>query len=209
MNRRNLFIQFIMQRMSNFFFCLVMLACLVFASCQQNNGAQTLDEREALLDEREQALLAKEDDYRSLVKMRDSLLNVQQDTGQIANVAAAANWTDSLLGNWDSRLLCTSTSCKSYVIGDQRTEQWQFLKDSTGFYLAVEGKSSGTKRYDCELTANVGELRLVSAERDVMAAQNLLTFSSIGSTTIRGQQRTTGHDNCKLIFSVQLTPNKK
>lgn len=180
----------------------------MLGGCQQDNRAQQLDAREAALAKREQALSSKEDDYQSLLKLRDSLSLAHHANVLDSTASPQKLWTDSLLGEWDSRLLCTSTTCKGYVIGDQRTEQWRFLKDSIGFYLDVRGKGNSVKRYRAQVNDDIHELALSAESDGQSAAQTLLTFTHITGNTFRGQQRSTGADNCKLVFSVQLTPKQ-
>lgn len=172
-----------------------------------NSRSVELDRREAALAEREKQVDSITTDYQALLNMRDSLSHIK--TVQLDTIIMNAPWTDSLVGEWESRLVCISTTCRGYVIGDQRTEHWSFLSDSTGLYLEVTGKAKSPKTYLAKASANRNELTLKEQETESASPASLLSFSEISSRQIRGQKRNTGADNCKLVFSVLLTPRSK
>lgn len=176
------------------------------SSCQQlPQKSQKLDERDSALSVREKELSFIEEDYQRLLKMQDSLLaSKSTPTDSIAN--RTTSWTDSLVGVWDSRLVCTSTTCKGYVIGDRRNEQWHFVSDSTGFYLHVEGKADGLKIYHASYSTTSRELVLTEQHPQASEAQTTLIFNNLETKSIRGQQHLTGADDCKTVFSIQLIP---
>lgn len=191
--------------MLNFFYALFIATCICSVSCQDSQQTKKLNAREEAVLQREQEFLIIEEDYKKLLKMRDSLH--ASSTIHTDSSVYASSWIDSLVGDWDGRLVCTSTTCKGYVIGDQRSERWNFLCDSSGYYLHVAGKGNAIKTYTVRFTENSHEVVLVEDATN-RESQTLVTFGNLGSSPVRGQQRATKTDNCLLVFSVQLTPRK-
>lgn len=191
--------------MINCFYCL--LACMLvgISSCQPGSRSQELDQRDSALRVREKQLSIIEEDYQQLLKMRDSLLASQSIMTDSLNDSTI--WIESLIGDWDSRLVCTATTCKGYVIGDRRNEQWHFISDSTGFYLQVGEKAETLKVYRAHYTATSREIILTQQHPQASEEQTTLLFNNLETTPIRGQQHATGADNCKTTFSIQLTPS--
>lgn len=191
--------------MINRFYCILASMLVAMSSCQQGSRSQELDRRDSALRVREKELSLIEEDYKRLLKMRDSLLTNQSIL--VDSVGDRSRWIDSLVGDWDSRLVCTATTCKGYVIGDRRNERWHFISDSTGFYLHIDGKADSAKVYRASYTENNREIVLTERNSPLSEGQKVLLFNDLGANPIRGQQRSTGADDCKTTFSIQLTPS--
>jgi len=191
--------------MINRFYCI--LACMLvgISGCQQGSRSQELDRRDSALRVREKELSFIEEDYKRLLKMRDSLLTSKSVL--VDSVGDRRHWIDSLVGEWDSRLVCTATTCKGYVIGDRRNERWHFISDSTGFYLHIDRKADSATVYRASYTENSREIVLTERGSQVSEGQKVLLFNNLDANAIRGQQHSTGADDCKTIFSIQLTPS--
>lgn len=191
--------------MINRFYCILASMLVAISSCQQGSRSQELDRRDSALRVREKKLSLIEEDYKRLLKMRDSLLASQPVL--VDSVGDRNHWIDSLVGYWDNRLVCTATTCKGYVIGDRRNERWHFISDSTGLYLHVNGKADSVKVYRASYTENSREIVLTERDSPMSEEQKVLLFNSLDANPIRGQQRSTGADDCKTTFSIQLTPS--
>ncbi|MCL7987132.1 hypothetical protein M8998_04155 [Sphingobacterium sp. lm-10] len=193
--------------LKTYFYALLILVSSTTA-CGDNSRSEELDKREAAIAERERQVSAISEHYEQLLAMQDSL--TKNKLAEVKHNSDDMRWTDSLLGEWESRLVCISTSCRGYVIGDQRTEQWTFLSDTTGLQLQVAGKASDTKSYWAASSGNRNELILKDEQFSQSSkTATVLSFSEIATRQIRGQKRNTGPDNCKLVFSVLLTPRSK
>src|SRR5690606_23534114 len=109
---------------------LFLFLSLFLTACQSNEAEERLKQREQELLKREKEFALKEADYQSLVKMRDSL-------SVMKFVEMPGQWPARVDGNWNSKVVCTETSCSDYVIGDQKANVWVFFQDSTGLYARV------------------------------------------------------------------------
>lgn len=193
--------------MLNIYRYLILFCCIGMTACGGNSRTEQLDKREAAIAERERKFASKSEDYDQLVALRDNL--AKNELLHVDSISENIAWTDSLVGDWESRLVCISTSCRGYVIGDQRTEQWTFLSDTTGYQLQIYSKTRQAKTYWLEASGNRNELVLSEQGNQNTPSGNTLIFNEINSKQIRGQKRNTGSDNCKLVFSVLLTPRSR
>lgn len=184
---------------------LVLILIPLLISCN-NKKEQELTERENALLEREQKFADKEAEYELLLKMKDSLqLAVQiKDT-----VPKIKTWPDSLKIKWSSKMICRESNCTNYVIGDQRTEVWDFASDSTGMYANVLSNNEVKRVFRGQYLVN--KIVLDSA-KESSAKSNIkinVVLDDIKKNVIKGTQTITGQDNCTAKFSVELTPSKK
>lgn len=186
---------------------LATILLLVLCSCTDRKQ-EGLYQREQELQLRENAFAAKEKEYKELLNLRDSLRQADSLKNAAAGVIART-WPDSLAGAWNSRMLCRESSCKNYVIGDQRTEKWVFSSDSLGLTVQVMDNDKLKRQLRAELSTS--GIRL-SLEPDTIATGSIRITGSlddIRSKLIRGSQSLTGKDNCTAKFSVELTPYTK
>lgn len=184
---------------------LILLLIPVFISCG-NKKERELNQRENTILEREQQFADKEAEYESLLKMRDSLKLTLQKTDSVPVVKV---WADSLKIKWNSKMICRESNCSNYVIGDQRTEIWNFVSDSTGMFANVSNNNQLKRIFRGQYLNN--KIVLDSAKES--SARNTVKITvvldDIKKNVIKGTQTITGQDNCIAKFSVELTPSKK
>lgn len=178
---------------------------LLIYSC--NNAGGDLQQREERLAQKEQEFANKEGEYKALLAMRDSLRAAKSKSAD--SMLVAQNWPDSIAGQWSSRLVCRSSTCSNYVIGDQRNEQWQFVADSTGLYVRTSTKNKTTQLFKGSLQGN--QITLVQ-QHDSIAdgrAQIQINLAIIGPEIMRGTQTIYTKGDCQATFSVELISNEK
>jgi len=182
------------------FFCTIITAC-------NSGGSADLKIREARLAQQEQEFAQKQADYKSLLAMRDSL-NAAKSTN-LDSAEVPQTWPDSIQGQWNSRLVCRSSTCNSYVIGDQRNEQWQFLADSGGLFVRATSRNKTVQLFKGTLRDNQ---IILNKERDSIGdhmAQIQIKLDMLGSKIIKGTQIIRTKADCEANFSVELTPKEK
>ncbi|WP_343614010.1 hypothetical protein [Flavobacterium sp.] len=181
---------------------------VLFASC---NGTKEndLEAREQKLILLEKEFSAKEEDYKNLLRLRDSLelalLTKKESTDSIKRF-----WPDSLTGSWNSKLICRESACGTYVIGDQRTEKWIFSNDSIGPIVNVMDNNKLKRTFRAEYKD--GKARLYIYLADSTAARNNKTtalLDNFSKKVIKGTQSLSGQDDCLVKFSVELSPSPK
>ena len=178
---------------------------LLISSCNNRDG--DIRQREERLAKKEQEFANKEGEYKALLAMRDSLRAAKFKSAD--SMLVAQNWPDSIAGQWSSRLVCRSSTCSNYVIGDQRNEQWQFVADSTGLYVRTSTKNKTTQLFKGSLQGN--QITLVQ-QHDSIAdgrAQIQINLAIIGPEIMRGTQTIHTKGDCQATFSVELISNEK
>ncbi|WP_343587706.1 hypothetical protein [Flavobacterium sp.] len=183
----------------------LILFVLVLSSCS-NKKEQELIVRENALLEREKQFQDKEADYDKLLKMRDSLLSVSKVKDTLPQIK---EWPENLKLTWNSKMICRESNCSNYVIGDQRSEVWEFVSDSTGMYTNVlsnnEIKRVFAGQY-LESKINLDSAKEASSKNKIKVS---VVLDDIKKNIIKGTQTITGQDNCIAKFSVELTPSTK
>ncbi|WP_281632431.1 hypothetical protein [Flavobacterium luteolum] len=181
------------------------LFVLVLSSCS-NKKEQELIVRENALLEREKQFRDKEADYDKLLKMRDSLLSIFKVKDTLPQIK---EWPENLKVAWNSKMICRESNCSNYVIGDQRSEVWEFVSDSTGMYTNVLSNNEIKRVFAGQYL----ESKIVLDSAKEASSKNKIKVSvvldDIKKNIIKGTQTITGQDNCIAKFSVELTPSTK
>jgi len=160
--------------------------------------------REQALLEKEREFALKEADYKSLVRMRDSLLAAYNDT------LKPAQWPAKVIGKWSSSVVCNESSCSDYVIGDQRSDVWEFFQDSTGIYAKVINNNNNRllRIFSGNMENETIHLNFSTDTGAVKPVKISVALQSIDSSLMKGTQTITiwnnTNNNCAAKFSVEL-----
>jgi hypothetical protein len=180
-------------------FAFFLLSFLITA-CKENNKYKKQEEQlkrwEQNLREREQQLSLKEADYKSLMMMRDSLL-ARKDS-MVAQV-----WPAFVNGQWKSTILCKESNCNNYVIGDQRSEMWEFNADSAGMFTRVLNNTKLVRVYSGRFDANKILLHFTDSTLKKKVDMQVV-LDQIDKDMIKGTEVIVGENNCTAKFSVEL-----
>jgi hypothetical protein len=179
------------------------LLAFFFSACQDHKREEQLTRWEQSLKERERQLSLKEADYQSLLQMRDSLV-ARKDS------AVAQIWPAYVNAQWKSTVICEESNCGNYVIGDQRSETWEFQADSAGMFARVLNNKKLVRVYAGRFEHNEIYLHFQTDSAVKKRVTMDVVFDQISQGTIKGTQTITGENNCTAKFSVELartTPN--
>lgn len=191
------------------FYYILFLCTIIVASCDHRGSDQEIAKRERAVELREQRVTLIEDDYRTLLKMRDSL-NIsalaKTDTGAEDSYS---EWPESVLGDWNSRMVCRTSRCANYVIGDQRNERWRFYTDSIGAYVQVVNNDEYIRVFEGKYEGQKITLRILNDHDASMRVGRRVELDDISPNIMKGTLVLTGQDNCEAVFSVELTPRAK
>jgi hypothetical protein len=166
--------------------------------CQDKERAHELDLREQGILAREKEFAIKEADYQSLLRMRDSLLT-RKDTAVVIQ-----RWPEDIAGLWAGKSVCRESNCSEYVIGDLRSNTWEFVSDSTGLYTRVINNNKVVRVYSARYDSTSIQLHFTS---DSSATKNLelnVELSRDSKNLIKGMQTTTIDKSCTAKFSIEL-----
>ncbi|PJJ67410.1 hypothetical protein CLV73_1422 [Chryseobacterium geocarposphaerae] len=187
--------------MKNLIFLNLLLLLLV--NCNNKDKTKELALKEQQLLEKEKLFAQKEAEYNALLKMRDSIFNTQH-----ADSIKIIKWPDSIAGSWTGKVVCTESNCSDYVVGDQRTDIWEFASDSIQLFTKIINNNNLVRSYSGNFENN--EIRL-NFKTDSTAKKKVdmnVLLNDISADKIRGT-RTIAVDNCMAKFSVELIRSKK
>lgn len=184
---------------------LFILICSI-SSCE-NKKEHELQEREKAIILKEEQFAEKEADYKLLLLMRDSILALKNTVKP--EIVLLKVWPDSLSGIWNSKMVCRESNCSNYVIGDQRSEVWQFTSDSTGIYTNVLNNKKLVRTFRAKYIQDKILLDFTSDSTSKSKVKMNVILDDIKKNVIKGTQMITGQDNCTAKFSVELTLSQK
>jgi len=188
---------------------IVAAALLVISLCScTGKKEEQLKAREENLRAREDAFKAKEQDYAELLALRDSIRQADS-LSSVPGIIPPKVWPDSLAGEWSGKMLCRESSCKNYVIGDQRTEKWLFSNDSLGLIVKVMDNEKLKRQLRAEMTGKTIRLSMATDTTTINRISIEASLDEVRAKLIRGSQSLKGKDDCTAKFSVELTPVKK
>lgn len=176
----------------------MIFCCSLFLlySCDNPEKEQQLKDRESALALKEQAFAEKEQKFESLKAIRDSLaqIDAEIDTVQISTSLPA-----EILGRYNGKMICTETDCTEHVIGDQRSDQWEFTENGA----KITNKSGGETFYSG--TYSNSEIKLKSEKGDPGSTVSEITLQIPDNlaTRLKGT-RELKRENCVSKFSVDL-----
>lgn len=181
--------------------CALLFLSMTLLGCKDEQREKQLVERENALTEREKALALKEADYQSLVRMRDSLATVK-DTVMLQT------WPESVTGLWNARLVCRESSCTEYVVGDVRSDNWEFASDSTSMFARVYNKEKLIRIYSGKLSGQTIQLQFATDSTSQKKVDINVRIDTTGAAALKGEQIVVIDDKCRAKFSVELTRSK-
>lgn len=163
-----------------------------------NPKEKQLMQREAELNRKELLFQAKEAEYLSLLKMRDSL-KIQDS---IVKINA---WPDEIIGHWNSKIVCVETNCSEYVIGDVRNDQWQFTKDSLNLLVNVYNKRDTIRVYKGTYTDSQIALHFATDSTSQKFVDMKVFLNEMSTNKISGYRTVSVNGKCSAKFTVELT----
>lgn len=175
---------------------------LLLFSCEKNDS-KDLAIREKALSDRERLFEQKEADYETLLKMRDSLMQIKKPDSVIIS-----QWPQNIAGRWTGKVICTESNCSDYVVGDQRSDIWEFDSDSTQLYTKILNNNNLVRLYSGKFENNEAKLNFKTDSSAKKKVEMNVILNEFSSGRIRGV-RTVAVDDCLAKFSVDLQRAEK
>lgn len=173
----------------------------LLASCDHKDKEKNITLREQQLLEKEKLFAKKELEYQSLLKMRDSVF-AKKDSVKILK------WPEEISGSWNGKVICTESTCSDYVVGDQRTDTWEFDNDSTQLVTKIINNNNLIRLYSGKFEHNEIKLNFKTDSTAKKKVEMNILLNDISDNKIRGT-RTVTVDNCMAKFSVELIRSTK
>lgn len=183
----------------------ILFLCLpiILFCCKDNSREKQLDEREKQLSARENVFSQKEAEFDALLRMRDSLYAKKTDSVIIPT------WPEEILGKWNGKVICTESTCSDYVIGDQRTDVWEFVNDSLRTSVNVYSNNNLVRTYSGKLENNEIKLNYKTDSTASKLVDMNILLNEISPAKIRGKRTISVNNNCSAVFSVELVRPSK
>lgn len=183
---------------------LFILICIsfFFVACDDNKKEKELLVRERQLLEKEKLFAQKESEYQALLKMRDSIFSQKKDSVKIVV------WPADVAGEWTGKVICTESNCSDYVVGDQRTDTWEFDSDSTQLVTKIINNNNLVRVYSGKFENNEVKLNYKTDSTSKKQVEMNVLLNEISPNKIRGT-RTIAVDKCLAKFSVELVRSTK
>lgn len=187
--------------MKNFLIIPLLLTLFFLNSCDYRKKNTELSEREKKLAEREKEFSKKENEYNSLIRLRDSLHSKKDST---ATVVLPQN----IIGKWSGKIICSESTCPENMIGDIRTDTWEFSENSSVISAKVTDKTGNIRVYTG--TYNGSEMHLTNKNDSAAVKKPEITIilNDIQDGKIKGSREMTSENNCVSRFSVDLEKAK-
>ena len=173
-------------------------ALILLGGCQDKERAHELDVREQSILAREKEFAIKEADYQSLLRMRDSLLT-RTDTAVVIQ-----RWPDDIAGLWAGKSVCRESNCSEYVIGDLRSNTWEFVSDSTGLYTRVINNNKVVRVFSAKYDSTGIQLQYTSDTSATKKLELNVELTRDNKNLIKGTQTTAIDKSCTAKFSIEL-----
>lgn len=182
-------------------FIKVLILCyfsLLFVSCNDHIKEKQLDARAKALTEKENMFAQKESEFKLLLRMRDSLYANQK------NSVAVPAWPSAILGKWNGKVICTDSKCSDYVLGDQRSDIWEFINDSLKAAVNVYSNNNLIRTYTGKLENNEIRLNFKTDSTSSKYVDMNILLDEISPSIIRGKRTININNKCSAEFSVEL-----
>jgi asparagine N-glycosylation enzyme membrane subunit Stt3 len=181
---------------------LLLLFSLILIGCDDKEKSEMLAKREQELLEKEKIFAKKELDYKNLLRMRDSIF-AKKDSQIVVQ-----QWPADIVGDWNGKVICTESNCSDYVIGDQRTDVWQFSSDSIQLVSKIINNNNLVRVYNAKMSNGDVNLTYRSDSTSQKKVEMNVLLNEFGDKKIRGVRTITVDNNCTAKFSVELTRPK-
>ena len=177
----------------------ILFLSLLFIGCQDRHREEQLAQREKNLLERERLFSFKEKEYQSLLHMRDSLLAIKKPDSMVSV------WPDSLVGLWKSKVICRASNCNDYVIGDKRTDNWEFITDSTGMIAKMRSANNAhTRIFSGNMLHTEVRLHYITDSAAQRKVDMKLVLQPLKQDFLSGTQVIEINNSCTATFDIEL-----
>lgn len=181
---------------------LVFTVSVFLISCNDKKKENDLEIREKQLLEKEKLFAQKESEYQVLLKMRDSIFTKKDSV-------TAVNWPAAVAGLWTGKVICTESSCSDYVVGDQRTDTWEFDSDSTQLMTKIINNNNLVRIYSGKFENNEAKLNFKTDSTFKKQVEMNILLNDITPDKIRGTRTIAVNNSCMAKFSVELVRTTK
>lgn len=190
--------------LKNILLCLIFV-WLLMSACRDEEKEKQLLQREQALLEKEKQFALKETEYQALLKMKDSIIAKYVADSTRSDSLLATTWPADIAGQWSSKVFCSESNCPDYVVGDQRTDTWEFSTDSAQLVAKVINNNKLVRIYTATYENSQIKLHFKTDSAASKQVEMNIDLNDIGTKKIKGSRIVTIDNKCTAKFSVDLT----
>ncbi len=188
-------------------FFILFFIILFCGSCNLRERELALEQRSAQLDQKEQELLLKE---KTLQLKEEELLKKEKQFDSTRLVDTTAIYNPQITGNYTVKMVCTETNCPGSAVGDTKNETWQLSYQNTTIIARAMAGEQLVRTYTGTYNGNIIELSEDRQNTTAPSSSRMIVRLRItGPDNMEGQREIIQEGNCKIIYSVQLTRERK
>lgn len=177
----------------------LLIILILFSACQNNRQEVAMQQRENALLEKEKQIALRENEYKALARFRDSVLQVRGN-----DTAVTSAWPPAIAGQWSSKVICVESGCQDYVVGDQRTDTWEFSTDSIQLLTKVISNNRLVRVYTAAYDGSQIRMHFQTDSSAGRLVKMEVVLTDIGEKKIRGNRIISIDDKCSARFTVEL-----
>lgn len=181
---------------------IILTVSVFLISCNDKKKENNLEVREKELLEKEKLFAQKESEYQVLLKMRDSIFTKKDSV-------TVVSWPAAVAGSWTGKVICTESNCSDYVVGDQRTDTWEFDSDSTQLMTKIINNNNLVRIYSGKFENNEAKLNFKTDSTSKKQVEMNILLNDITPNKIRGTRTIAVDNSCTAKFSVELVRTTK
>lgn len=186
---------------------------LLCSGCDLKKREEALKKKEATIVEREQQLSLREKSVaikeEELLQLQKRLDSAQTNKGITPGKDSALVYNQQLVGNWNVKMTCTETTCAGSAVGDTKSETWAIGYENNHLIAKAMANDKLARVY----TGNYDGTNLMLTEAVVIGPTEPVTKLSIrltptGDNTMEGQREIIRENDCRIVYSLQLSKEK-
>lgn len=174
----------------------LILLVFLFCSCGLSEREKAMKNKEAELNDRQQALVLWEQQLtqkESTLKDREHRLDSTK-----REIDSVVIHGPSVVGKWQIKMQCVETSCAGSAIGDVKTEQWEFASEGNEVVVKAYAGKNLTRIYNGNYTSRGMQL----VDKGALSSTTMeVTLRMLNEKKMDGLREITLPD-CKTTYSI-------
>ncbi len=175
-----------------------LLIFLLF-SCETKR-ARELDEKEKLLQQKEQELGVRE---QALQLKEQELLIRQAKLDSIFPKDSLPHFDSTLIGVWEVTMTCTATNCDGSAVGDTKTETWDITSDGKQYLATASNGGVASRLYRGIYTGKTLEL-VAQPSGSQPEASIVARLHQVRPGRLEGEREISRTNSCKTIYTMGM-----
>jgi hypothetical protein len=181
---------------------LFLLSFFLLQGCDMRKREETIQAKEAQLNQKEQELLLRE---KTLQLKEDELAKKQQQIDSTAISDTTAQINTKLVGSWEVKMTCTETSCSGSAVGDTKNEVWDISYQDKSVLAKAKVNNELVRVYSGTYNGNILELAEAhNGTTQQSPTKIIVRLRLVNDLQMEGNREIERIGDCKIIYSVLM-----